>query len=504
LRVVEQQHRCKQLVGLRAREAAQRSLHTCEAGRVHRQRVIAHRNQQQGSAGIAGKLPADPDRATGRMAGHDDVCQCLQHRGVERVIERCDTRVVAVHRQQVLGEIVAPDRQEIHSPREIGGLVYGGRHLDHHADLRCDHCPAFLDDLRVRPRQQGECIVEFLCVADHRQHHAQIVEAGTGFQHRAHLREKNLRVIQRHTDATPTQKRVCLLDREVRQRLVATDVQCAHRHRPWCKGLELFAVDQALLFLGRKAFAQQERDLRAVEPHTLGASPERTHQLRVEAGIHEQPHRMPIAQLARQVEHAFKLAGQRAFGLHHRQVLLQQLRRGIDQHPPCMTIDDDPGAVDLRKRQIDRTQHAGDRHRAREYRGMRIAGTRHRDDPGEARLGYLRKQRCGNLLAHQHRSLRVVDRVALPGLQVRQHAPPQIAQVRGTIAQVRVLHQFEGAHMRQHHLAQRTLGPLPGADRFDDLTAKRAVVEQHHVGVEQRDFLRPHAGTQVCAYCQHF
>lgn len=58
--------------------------------------------------------------------------------------------------------------------------------------------------------------------------------------------------------------------------------------------------------------------------------------------------------------------------------------------------------------------------------------------------------------------------------------------------------------MRQHHLAQRTLRPLPGANRLDDLTAKRAVVEQHHIGVEQRDFLRPYAGAQFFAYSQHF
>ena len=57
--------------------------------------------------------------------------------------------------------------------------------------------------------------------------------------------------------------------------------------------------------------------------------------------------------------------------------------------------------------------------------------------------------------------------------------------------------------MLQHHLAQRALRPDAAADALDHLARERVVVEQHHVGVEQRELLGAHATAQFLADRQH-
>ena len=51
------------------------------------------------------------------------------------VIQSGDPSVVAIHRQQVLGQIVGADRQKIHSTGQLSGLPGGGGYLDHHPNL---------------------------------------------------------------------------------------------------------------------------------------------------------------------------------------------------------------------------------------------------------------------------------------------------------------------------------------------------------------------------------
>ena len=53
-------------------------------------------------------------------------------------------------------------------------------------------------------------------------------------------------MIQGYPDTAPAQKRVLFLDREVRQRLIAADVQRTHGDRVRGKGFQLLAVVFAL------------------------------------------------------------------------------------------------------------------------------------------------------------------------------------------------------------------------------------------------------------------
>jgi hypothetical protein len=71
-------------------------------------------------------------------------------------------------------------------------------------------------------------------------------------------------------------------------------------------------------------------------------------------------------------------------------------------------------------------------------------------------------------------------------LQVGEQAATEVLDVRGALAQVGVVHQFETVDVIGDHLAQRALGPLAGLDHGGHFAAQGRVVEHHQVHVEQR------------------
>ena len=105
---------------------------------------------------------------------------------------------------------------------------------------------------------QLERLLKLIHAADHGQQNAQVAQAFIGFEHGAHLRQKDFWMIEGDTNTAPTEERVVLVDREIRQRLITTNIERAHSHRRRSKSFELLAVHLPLLFFARETVAQQE------------------------------------------------------------------------------------------------------------------------------------------------------------------------------------------------------------------------------------------------------
>ncbi len=95
--------------------------------------------------------------------------------------------------------------------------------------------------------------------------------------------------------------------------------------------------------------------------------------------------------------------------------------------------------------------------------------------------------------------LRILGYGLHTGLQLGQYPAPEIAQIGGAIANIGVFHHFKSLHVLEHHLAQGTLGPGTATDALDHLAGNRLIVEQHAVGIEQRQLFRAHPGAQLGA-----
>ena len=152
----------------------------------------------------ARQLATDTHNFVFRVTGNDHFPKRMNYRRVGLLIQLGHTRVVAIHREHVLGQVVGAHRQEIDPPGQLPGLVHGGRDLDHHTDLRpVDHEP-FLGDFGVSAVHQFLRLIHLADVGDHRQHDAQFaLETGVRFDHCAHLRHEDLGVVEGDADSAP-------------------------------------------------------------------------------------------------------------------------------------------------------------------------------------------------------------------------------------------------------------------------------------------------------------
>ncbi len=158
------------------------------------------------------------------------VLQGLQHRRVQVVVQIGHPRVVAINRQQVLGQVVGAHRQKIHLTRQFTGLIHRRRDFDHHAHRRHRHVETFVAHFAPGTVDQVLRLFDFVRAGDHRQQNPQVVQAFAGLEHGAGLHQEDFRVIEGDANSAPAKERVVFLDREVRQRLVTADVQAAHGH----------------------------------------------------------------------------------------------------------------------------------------------------------------------------------------------------------------------------------------------------------------------------------
>ena len=306
-----------------------------------------------------------------RIADHH--AQRLQHRGVQVVIQRRHMRVVAVDCQQVLGQVVGADREEVDQRRHLADLEHGGRDLDHHADLRQQHVDALLAHLAMGAVDQAQRLFQLLQAADHRQQDAQVVQPGAGLEHGAHLHQEDFRVIEGDADAAPAEEGVLLLDGEIRQRLVAADIQRAHGHRLRVEGHQLLAVDRRLFLLAGEAVMGHERHFTAIQADALGTTLLGAADVGEQAGIHPQRHAMAVGGLAWQVAQGIEVEIQLALGLGDAGELLAQCRRRVGVQLAPGAVDDDFQPVEHGVGQIDHAHHGGDAHGARQDGDVGVA-----------------------------------------------------------------------------------------------------------------------------------
>ena len=133
------------------------------------------------------------------------------------VVEVGHPWVVAVHGQQVLGQVVGAHRQEVDLPRQFLGLVHRRRNFDHHADRRHRYVGAFVAHLAPGAVDQVQGFFQLMGAGDHRQQDAQVVQAFAGLEHGAGLYEENFRVVEGNANPAPAEEGVVFLDREIRQ-----------------------------------------------------------------------------------------------------------------------------------------------------------------------------------------------------------------------------------------------------------------------------------------------
>ena len=322
--------------------------------------------------------------------------------------------------------------------------------------------------------------------ADHRKHDLQVVEIHRGTQHRAHLCEEDLRVCQRDAHTTPAEERILLGDREIRQRLVAADIERAQNHGPRREGLQHTPIVHHLHGLGRKAVAHHERQLGAIQPYAravfmIGASG-----LVDQAGIEMQWKGDAIGRLRRQTANTLRLGGQFPFLLGQTLVLAANRWRGRWIHAPAVAVDDQLAVLHAADGQISDTHHRRHTHCARQDGDMRRARTGRRDDTHKALRRHLGKLHRAYLFTDQNGIGRVVDLSLVVALQVGEDTTTKIADVRRALAQIDILHTLEHLRMHVNALAQCTRRPLALPDQVDRLGYQTVTAEHQQQRIEQR------------------
>ncbi|MNO83764.1 hypothetical protein D3C76_750860 [compost metagenome] len=310
-------------------------------------------------------------------------------------------------------------------------------------------------------------------------------------------------MVEGDADAAPAEEGVFFLDREVGQRLVATNIQGAHGHRQRVEGGELLAVDRQLLLFAGEAVVDHERHFRAVQTDAFGAALLGASDVRQQAGVDPQRHAMAVQRLAGQFAQSGEALAQLLFFSDHFAVLLDQLRRRVGIDFAMVAIDDQVDAIDLGIRQVDRAHDGRDTHGAGEDGDVGVARTEHRDQAGQLAFRHFAEHRRRQFLADDDGLVRIGQGLLPLFLQVGEDAPADVLDVGGALAQVGVVHQFEALDVLHHHLAQGALGPLAGADDALHFEADGSVVEHHQVDVEQRALFLAQLARQLAGEVAH-
>src|SRR5262249_55840805 len=126
-----------------------------------------------------------------------------------------------------------------------------------------------LAQLRADLVEQAMDLAYFLQRADHRHEDARLPDHARA-QHRAQLHAQEIAPAQRDADAAPAQRgiglRRCL---EIRQGLVAADVEQAQRRLATLHALQHPSIQAVLLFLGRKLAALEIQEFGPKEPDAV-------------------------------------------------------------------------------------------------------------------------------------------------------------------------------------------------------------------------------------------
>ena len=190
-----------------------------------------------------------------------------------RVVEVGDPFVQPVHRQRVLDQIVGADAEEFYAPRERIGGQHRRRDFNHGADFQAvvegdipgaQFLLAFLDQ-RVGLGQLVEA-------GNHGIHHLDVA-LDRRAQNRAQLVPKNLPFLETKPDGAPAQKGIEFLrHRQVREELVAAQVQRADDDRVGLQSRRHLAIHLILFLLGRQDLAIEVEIFRPEKAHALGSA----------------------------------------------------------------------------------------------------------------------------------------------------------------------------------------------------------------------------------------
>ncbi|MNN43909.1 hypothetical protein D3C81_1581730 [compost metagenome] len=228
---------------------------------------------------------------------------------MQAVVNARDACIVTIHRQNVLGQIVRTDRDEIYA---IGQLWQHKDHrwdFKHHAEARfgnriTDHlfhfAPSTFD--------QATRFVDFIQTGHHRQKNAEISGGCVSTQHGAHLHQENLRLIERNADPTPAKARVFFTDRHVRQLFIRANIQRSQGDGLVVKHLQHSLILRHLLLFGREAALQHERNFSAVQANAVDTAAELLFVRRTKACIEHHLNPLAAFQLRGQIDVIFRQA----------------------------------------------------------------------------------------------------------------------------------------------------------------------------------------------------
>ena len=411
---------------------------------------------------------------------------------MQRIVQLGDPVVVAVHRQQVLGQVVAADGDEIDHPHQAIDLIHRRWHFHHDADSRRSNRYPVFPQLHLGTTQQIQRLAQLADAADHWKQDRQIGIDRAGPQHRPQLRLEQVGLIQADADAAPAQKRILLTDGKIRQRLVATHIQGAQHHRMRFHDSQHSGVDGGLLFLAGETIAQKEMQLRAIQPHALHPTVASGGDIGEQAGIGMQFQAMLVQGLGRQI--AQMLQATRQFGLlgNQLQIFLAQCRAGLDANPYGVAIHRHLAAVQATRRQVADTEHRRNAQAARQQGNVRGTGAAHRHQSLQFLGRHIQQLGNADLLAHQDGVIGIMAIDHLLLLQAVQQALAKVEDVGGTLAQVGVVHFRENIGVFQDRGPQRAGCPVAGDDPLQGTVDQAVAAQQQSVSIEQR----PIAGRQ--------
>ena len=192
---------------------------------------------------------------------------------MQAVIDTGDAGVVTVDGQNILRQVVRADRDKINPVRQLRQHKDHRRHFKHDADPRfrnriTDHVFHFTACTFDQPTR----FVDLIDAGDHRQQDAEIARRRVGAEHRAHLDQEDLRLVERNADPTPAQARVFFADRHIGQLFIRPDVQGSQGDRFVVKHLQHALILRHLLLFRGETALQHERDFSTVQANAVDAA----------------------------------------------------------------------------------------------------------------------------------------------------------------------------------------------------------------------------------------
>ncbi len=236
-------------------------------------------------------------------------------------------------------------------------------------------------------------------------------------------------MVEGDANTAPAEKRVVFLDREVGQRLVATDVQAAHGHRQWMEGGQLLAVDRQLFLFTREALVDHERHFGAVQAHPFGATLLRPRHVGQQAGVDPQRHAMPVEGDARQFTQGIQALGELTLLLHHLAKLLAHDFAGVGEDFAVIAVDHQIDAIDLGVREVHQAHDRGNAHGPCQNRNVGVAGTLNRHQADQFAFRHLAQHGRGQFFADQNRVVGVNQRLLPLFLQISQQTATEVLDV---------------------------------------------------------------------------